>query len=150
MPTHHFEGRLVWRAGAAGPPAGNHVVDFAGRPPLEVSAAPQYRGDASKLNPEELFVASLASCQLLTYLALAPRAGVTVLAYEDTPVGTLAMVEKKMRVAEVLLRPRITIAAGNDPEAARTLVERAHDGCFVGNSVACAVRIEPEIVRSDA
>lgn len=150
MPTHHFEGRLAWRAGAAGPAAGNHEVAFAGRPSLEVSAAPQYRGDASKLNPEELFVASLASCQLLTYLALAPRAGVTVLAYEDAPVGTLAIVDKKMRIAEVLLRPRITIAAGSDPEAARTLVERAHDGCFVGNSVACAVRIEPEIVRSDA
>jgi len=150
MPTHHFEGRLTWRAGAAGPAAGNHRVEFAGRPALEVSGAPQYRGDGTKVNPEELLVAALASCQLLTYLALAPRAGVTVLGYEDAPVGTLALVEKKMRVAEILLRPRITIAAGGDVEAARTLVERAHEGCFIGNSIACAVRIEPEIVRSEA
>ena len=81
----------------------NHVVEFAGRPALAMSGAPQYRGDGSKLNPEELFAASLASCQLLTYLSLAPRAGVAVLAYDDTPQATLAIVEKKMRVAEVLL-----------------------------------------------
>lgn len=150
MPTHQFEGRVVWRAGAGGPGAGNHRVEFAGRPVLDVSGAPQYRGDGTKLNPEELLVASLASCQLLTYLALAPRAGVTVLGYEDTPVGTLAIVEKKMRMAEILLRPRITIAAASDPAAATAVVERAHEQCFIGNSISCAVRIEPEIVRSGA
>jgi organic hydroperoxide reductase OsmC/OhrA len=150
MPTHRFEGHLAWRAGAVGPAAGTHRVEFAGRPVLEISGAPQYRGDGTKLNPEELLVASLASCQLLTYLALATRAGVEVLAYEDAPVGTLAIVDKKMRMAEILLRPRITIAAGGDVDTARALVERAHDGCFIGNSLACAVRLEPEITRSDA
>lgn len=150
MPTHQFAGRVTWRAGAEGPAAGTHRVEFAGRPALEVSGAPQYRGDGTKLNPEELLVASLASCQLLTYLALAPRAGVTVLGYEDTPVGTLAIVDKKMRVAEIVLRPRITITHTNDVEAARALVERAHETCFIGNSISCVVRIEPEIVRSGA
>jgi organic hydroperoxide reductase OsmC/OhrA len=150
MPTHHFEGRLVWRAGAEGTAAGNHTVEFAGRPALQMSGAPQYRGDGSKLNPEELLAASLASCQLLTYLSLAPRAGITVLAYEDTPMATLAIVEKKMRVAEVLLRPRIAIAAGGDVATARTLVERAHEQCFIGNSVSCAVRLEPEITVGGA
>jgi organic hydroperoxide reductase OsmC/OhrA len=147
MPTHHFEGRVQWRAGAAPPATGNHRVEFAGRPVLEVSGAPQYRGDGTKLNPEELLVASLASCQLLTYLALAERAGIRVLGYEDVPVGTLAIADRKMRVTEILLRPRITVAPGSDLAAARGLVERAHDGCFIGNSIACAVRIEPEILE---
>lgn len=150
MPTHRFEGRVTWRAGAEGTAAGNHRIEFAGRPALEVSGAPQYRGDGTKLNPEELLVASLASCQLLTYLALAPRAGVTVLDYEDAPVGTLAMVDKKMRVAEIVLHPRITIGQTDDVAAATTLVERAHESCFIGNSISCAVRLEPEIVRSGA
>jgi organic hydroperoxide reductase OsmC/OhrA len=56
-------------------------------------------------------------------------------------------VDKKMRVSEILLRPRITIAPGSDADAARTLVDRAHEGCFIGLALACAVRIEPEIVR---
>lgn len=153
MPTHHFTAHLTWRSagrsagrpGATGPAAGTHQVAFEGRPPVEVSAAPQYRGDPSRLNPEELFVAAIASCQLLTYLALALRAGVTVLAYEDRPQGTLAIADRKMRMTEVLLRPAITVAADTDPAKARELVEAAHDGCFIANSVACAVRVEPTI-----
>jgi organic hydroperoxide reductase OsmC/OhrA len=143
MPTHTFEGTLAWRAGAEGVAAANHRVVFAGRPPLELSAAPQYRGDPSW----ELLIASIASCQFLTYLALARRAGVSVLAYEDRPSGTLAIADRKMRITEVLLRPRITLAAGADEARGRALVEEAHAGCFVANSVSCAVRIEPTVVR---
>jgi organic hydroperoxide reductase OsmC/OhrA len=146
MPTHTYEARLTWQADGEGVTASNHRVEFADRPAVEVSAAPQYSGDPTRLNPEELFVAALASCQLLTYLALARGAGVTVRRYEDHAVGTLAIADRKMRMTEVRLRPRITIAAGSDQARARGLVDKAHDGCFIANSVACAVRIEPEIV----
>jgi organic hydroperoxide reductase OsmC/OhrA len=149
MPTHRFEAHLVWSK-EDGAKTGNHVVELAGRPSLDVSAAPQYRGDPSKANPEELFLASLASCQMLTYLAGAARAGIELLAYEDHAVATLAIAERKMRVTEVLLRPRITIAAGSDAERARDLVEAAHEGCFIANSVACAVRTEPEVLIAPA
>jgi acyl carrier protein len=145
MPSHEFTAHLTWqRTDGAG---GTHEVAFDGRPSLSVAAAPQYRGDPSRLNPEELFVASLASCQFLTYLALAPRAGVTVLAYDDRSVGTLTIVDKKMRMAEVVLRPRITIDAATDDAKARALVNSAHEGCFIANSVRTTVRLEPEIVR---
>lgn len=147
---HHFEAHLVWRAGGEGVTSGNHRIEFANRPALEVSGAPQYRGDPSRLNPEELFVASLASCQALTYLALAARAGVTVLAYEDAAQGTMTIADKKMRMTEVRLRPRITIAAGSDQAKARALVDAAHDGCFIANSVSCAVRTEPELLVAAA
>jgi len=147
MATQHlFHATLFWKKGGAGPTFGNHRVEFEGRPVLEVSAAPQYRGDPTKLNPEELFLASLASCQMLTYLGLAHRAGVDVLAYEDRADATLAIADRKMRITEVVLRPRITIAASSDPAQARSLVESAHGGCFVANSVACSVRTEPEII----
>ena len=146
MPTHIYEAWLAWQAGGEGIAAGNHRLEFEGRPAVEVSAAPQYRGDPTRLNPEELFVVALASCQLLTYLALARGAGVTVRRYEERATGTLAIADRKMRMTEVLLRPRITVAAGSDAGAARGLVDKAHDGCFIANSVACAVRMEPEIV----
>jgi organic hydroperoxide reductase OsmC/OhrA len=83
---------------------------------------------------------------MLSYLALAGRAGVTVLAYDDQAAGTLAIADKKMRMTEVVLRPRITLAAGADGAKALALVHRAHENCFIANSVACAVRSEPEIV----
>ncbi len=144
--AHEFTAHLEWRKGAGDLAWGNHRMSFAGRPSIEVSAAPQYRGDPARLNPEELFLASLASCQMLTYVSLAGRAGLEVLAYEDTPRATLAIADRKMRITEVLLRPRITLAAGQDQEKARALVESAHGGCFIANSVSCAVRLEPEIV----
>jgi organic hydroperoxide reductase OsmC/OhrA len=140
---HSFHSRLFWRKGGEGVASGNHRVELEGRPALEVSAAPQYRGDPSKLNPEELFLASLSSCQMLTYLALAARAGVEVTEYEDRAEATLAMAERRMRITEVVLRPRITIAPTSDEAKARALVESAHEGCFIANSVACAVRAEP-------
>jgi organic hydroperoxide reductase OsmC/OhrA len=143
---HRFEACVDWQKGGAGVAAGTHTVTWAGRSPLEVSAAPQYRGDPAKLNPEELFVAALASCQTLTYLALAGRAGIDVLAYEDHAEGTLTIADKRMRMTEVVLRPRITVAPGSDEAKARALVDAAHDGCFIANSVACTVRTEPEVV----
>ena len=143
---HRFDARLTWRKGAAGVAAHNHEVSFAGRPSIEVSAASQYKGDPSRLNPEELFLASLASCQMLSYLAFAARAGIDVVAYDDAAQAKLAIVERRMRIAAVALRPRITIAPGQDAAKAHALVESAHAACFIANSVACPVEVEAEIV----
>jgi organic hydroperoxide reductase OsmC/OhrA len=145
--VHHFEASTRWTKGAEGVATSNHRVEFArGRSPIEASAAPQYKGDPSKLNPEELFVASLVSCQMLSYLALAARAGIDVLQYEDRGEGTLTIADRRMRFTEVRLRPRITIAAGGDETKARSLVEAAHDACFIANSVSCAVQVEAEVI----
>jgi acyl carrier protein len=143
---HRFEAAIGWERGAEGAAALNHTVTFADRPPLTVSAPPQFKGDATRLSPEELFVVSVASCQLLTYLALGTRAGLPVIRYEDRPVGTLALADGRMRMTDVLLRPRITLEAGGDATKARALVATAHDRCFVANSITAAVRIEPDVV----
>jgi organic hydroperoxide reductase OsmC/OhrA len=143
--THHYEARAQWRTGTAGNPM-NHRLEFGARPAIEASGAPQYKGDPARLNPEELFVASIVSCQMLSYLALAARAGVEVLAYEDTAQGTMTIADKRMRFTEVRLAPRITIAAGGDEVKARALAETAHDACFIANSVSCAVHVTPEVV----
>jgi organic hydroperoxide reductase OsmC/OhrA len=142
---HRFDARLVWRKGASGVAASNHHVHFEGRPSVELSAAPQYKGDPSRLNPEEIFLASLASCQMLTYLALAARAGIDVVAYDDAAEAKLAIVDRRMRIAQVTLRPRIALAPGQDAEKARALIDAAHTGCFIANSVSCTVEIAPEI-----
>lgn len=144
--THRYEARARWRKPEGGATnAMNHRLEFGERAPIEASGAPQYKGDATKLNPEELFVASLVSCQMLSYLALAARAGVDVIAYEDHGEGTMTIADKRMRFTEVKLRPRITLAPGADEAKARALVESAHDACFIANSVNCAVHVEPKV-----
>lgn len=141
-----FEGTLTWDRDDAGATPMNHIVRFAGRDPLALSAPEEFKGDATRLSPEDLFVASVASCLLLTYLALARRAGIGIARYEDRPVGLLAMADRRRRITEVRLRPRITLEPGADAAKARTLVEAAHDACFITNSVTARVSIEPEIV----
>ena len=127
----------------------DHVYSGAGKPDLPGSADPAFRGDGRRYNPEDLLVASLSSCHMLWYLHLCAEAGVTVTAYRDEPVGTL--VEDAVKggyFTLVTLHPKVTIARGNDPDAARKLHHPAHAKCFVANSVNFPVVCEPEIVVS--
>jgi organic hydroperoxide reductase OsmC/OhrA len=113
------------------------------------SADPVFRGDASLYNPEELLVASLSSCHLLSYLAECARAGVHVVAYEDDAAGVMTVKDGKVRFTDVLLRLRVTVAKGTDIEKARALHDKAHGECFIANSVNFPVRHEATIVVAD-
>jgi organic hydroperoxide reductase OsmC/OhrA len=110
---------------------------------LAMSSAPGFRGDPSRVNPEQLFVAALSACQALTYLFLAARHGVAVVAYADDAEGRLGLVGGKMRMSRVTLRPHITLEARDQESHAHELVAKAHEGCFVANSVSTPVEIEP-------
>ena len=127
----------------------DHVIQVAGKSDIAASSDPAFRGDASRHNPEDLFVASISSCHMLWYLHLAAVAGVVVTAYEDDAVGT--MVEDANtggRFTSVVLRPRVTISADSDPEKARAAHEQAHKMCFIANSVNFPVTCEPTIIAS--
>ena len=117
---------------------------------LPLSSAPGYKGDPTRLNPEVLFVGAISACQALTYLFLAARKQIEVVAYTDDAEGVMEMVDGRMRMSRVTLRPLITLGGdANEPDAvaliakANELIGRAHDGCFIANSVSTAVRIEP-------
>jgi organic hydroperoxide reductase OsmC/OhrA len=148
---HHFAARLVWTGAAAGPTRTyqNYVrawqAEVAGKPPLEGSADPVFRGDPARYNPEDLLVVALASCHMLSYLALCARAGIEVAAYEDEASGTMAIKDGRMRFTEVTLAPRVAIAAG-DLEWAMALHAQAHADCFIANSVNFPVHNRPTVV----
>jgi organic hydroperoxide reductase OsmC/OhrA len=157
MPEHHrephrFACHVTWTGAAFGPTATyadysrDLRADFDGKPSLGISAAPVFRGDATRQNPEDLLVAALSTCHALSYLALCARAGILVVAYEDDAAGTMTLVDRVMRFTEVVLRPKVTIAAGGDVEKARALHERAHAECFIASSVNFPVRNEPTVV----
>jgi organic hydroperoxide reductase OsmC/OhrA len=143
-----FISHLEWTGAAKGPtrdPAtfsrDLHVsVDAISFP---MSSAPRYRGDPSRANPEQLFVASISACQALTYLFLAARSGVAVVSYTDDAEGRLGIVDGKTRMSRVILRPSITLEAAADETRARELVAKAHEGCFIANSVSTPVEIVP-------
>jgi organic hydroperoxide reductase OsmC/OhrA len=112
---------------------------------LPMSSAPGYRGDPSRINPEQLFVAAISACQALTFLFLAARSGIAVVKYRDAAEGRLSVVDGKLRMSHVTLRPSITLESGADEAKARALVDKAHGGCFIGNSVVTTVTIEPSV-----
>ncbi len=142
---HRFAAHLVWTGAAAGPTRGYEGYArawralVAGKPPLEGSADPVFRGDPARYNPEDLLVVALATCHMLSYLALCARAGIEVTAYEDQASGTMAIKDGKMRFVEVTLAPRVVIAAGG-LDRARALHAQAHAECFIANSVNFPVR----------
>lgn len=110
------------------------------------SAAPAYRGEPDRVDPEEAFVASLSACHLLTFLAVAARKRYVVDSYEDHAVGTMTKNEQgKLWVSKVVLRPRISFSGAQQPstEQLEKLHELAHANCFIAQSVRTEVLIEP-------
>jgi organic hydroperoxide reductase OsmC/OhrA len=151
---HRFECHLVW-SGAAKGPVRDYAsysrecrLEFSAKPPLTLSAASVFRGDAAHHNPEDLLVASLSACHFLSYVALCARQGIVVVAYEDDASGVMERGEKTFHFTSVLLRPRVTIAPESDAALAHALHERAHSECFIAASVNFPVRNEPTIVAA--
>lgn len=119
----------------------NHQITFKGQETVTFSAAPAYKGDASKADPEEAFVAALASCHMLSFLHVAATKKLTVESYEDHAVGVLENQGGKLWITRVTLRPKVAIDA--DAGTLAELHHLAHEACFIANSVKTDVRVEP-------
>jgi organic hydroperoxide reductase OsmC/OhrA len=124
----------------------NHLIRVPGKPDLPGSADPTFRGDATRYNPEDMLVAALSTCHMMSYLHMAAMAGVVVTAYDDAAEGRMETQGDGGHFVEVVLRPVVTVTAGSDPARAMALHDDAHDACFIANSVNFPVRCEPRIV----
>ena len=138
---HLFEAKLTWTGAAAGSTSSYQAysrqfqVEMQGKSSITGSAAVPFLGDASLHNPEDLLLASVTACHLLSYLALAARRGIQVLEYEDRATATMAFKNGKMQIVEATLRPRVKVAPGTDIELAENLHAEANAECFIANSV---------------
>lgn len=124
----------------------DHVVTFENGQKALASSAPAFVGNPEALNPETLLVGALASCHLLTFLAVCAKRGYVVESYNDAASGVLGKnAEGKMAITRITLRPRV--AFGGDkvpsPEELAKLHERAHANCFIGSSIRSEVTVEP-------
>lgn len=120
------------------------VLRVAGKPDIPSSADRAFFGDPGRWNPEDLLVASLSECHLLSYLHAAMRAGVVVQSYTDEATGRMRQEGDGGRFTEVVLHPHVTISAG-DPELALRLHDEAHTMCFIASSVNFPVRHEATV-----
>ncbi|WP_030176379.1 OsmC family protein [Spirillospora albida] len=147
--AHRYEVDVVWTGDLGSGTSGYrdyaraHEVSGEGKPVILGSSDPAFRGDPGRWNPEELLVASLAQCHMLWFLHLCSADGVIVTGYADRPRGTMVETpDGGGRFEEVVLRPKVIVAM--EEQAARTgaLHERAHELCFIANSVDFPVRHE--------
>ena len=122
----------------------DHLWSFEGGVQVPGTAAPAFRGNPERVDPEAAFVAALSSCHMLTFLAIAARRRLVVDGYEDDAVGFLAKNEAgKLAMTRVVLRPRVVLAGAQPPaEQLAELHERAHRECFIANSVVTQVEVE--------
>lgn len=158
MSTHNYRISLCWTgdrgAGTADYKAygrDHEIVAEDKQTAIPGSADPHFRGDPTRYNPEELLLASLSACHMLSYLHLCAVSGIVVMSYEDEATGT--MVENPIHGGSftgVTLRPRVVVSGASDPAKALALHDEAHHRCFIANSVNFPVGHEATITRAAA
>ena len=147
---HHYTTTLSWRGstslGYEKYSRGHEMAAPPATAALQMSSDPAFRGDPALLNPEQLLVMAAASCQMLSFLAVAARKRVNVVEYDDQAEGFMPEDHKPVRITRILLKPRIVVETPADPEALQKMVELAHRECFISNSLKTQVDIEPQIM----
>jgi organic hydroperoxide reductase OsmC/OhrA len=133
-----------------------HDIAFDGGAVWSGSSSPQVvaqpMSDATAVDPEESFVASLSSCHMLWFLDIARRAGWLVNGYRDEAVGVMARnAEGRMAMTAVTLNPAVEFGGGKQPDVVELnrLHHQAHADCFIANSVKTEVRCLP-VLPSDS
>lgn len=121
-----------------------HDWHFKGGVVVAASAAPQYRGSADCPDPEDAFVASLSSCHMLTFLAIAAKRRFVVDRYDDAAVGFLEKDKQgRLAITRVELHPKIRFGEDRAPDAdaLKSMHDAAHHECFIANSVLTEIKV---------
>ncbi|GGF25405.1 OsmC family protein [Subtercola lobariae] len=149
---HHYFVSVEWQGNRGTGTSGYRdysragVIRAEGKVELPSSADRTFHGDRDRWNPEELLLAALAECHMLSYLHVAVQHGLVVTAYEDSAVGTMEQVGQGGHFTSVTLRPVVTVAEASQAELADSLHHEASELCFIAQSVNFEVLHEPRAV----
>jgi len=115
-------------------------------PPVSVGPPPEFKGREGQWTPEHLFVASINTCFMLTFLAIAENSKLPLVSFSSTAKGRLEKVPvSSYRITEVVIKPRIVIASVEDLGRLPKVLEKAKENCFISNSIKSTVKLEPQI-----
>jgi organic hydroperoxide reductase OsmC/OhrA len=154
MSDHQYTAQIVWHRGQAvftdNLYSRGHIWRFDGGVEVPASSSPLVvrlpLSVEAAVDPEEAFIASIASCHMLTFLFLAARQGFCVDDYRDDAVGVMSKNQAgRLAVTQVTLRPHAQFSAPQRPSSAQLdqLHHLAHEQCFIANSVTTQIRCEP-------
>ncbi|MEM8570907.1 MAG: OsmC family protein [Pseudomonadota bacterium] len=144
-----FTTRIVWTGNLGTGTSNYHAyerswnIESPGQPVIKCSNDPLLGGDPALPNPEELLLGALSACHMLWFLHLASNRSITVLSYEDRPIGTgETMPNGAGRFTHAILRPVITLNAGTDLSHADAIHGKIHHYCFIARSMNFPVTVE--------
>ena len=139
---------LSWKLGDGKMTPGNysnqHQITFTPNNKITGDSAPDWRGNELNSNPEQTLAASLSSCHMMTFLALAAKMSWPVISYKDNAIATLGKNSKgQMSVTKIELNPKVEFSDGfsADSEEMKKVQERAHRYCFIANSLSDEVKV---------
>jgi peroxiredoxin-like protein len=115
-----------------------------GKQEIQLSSPPEFKGRAGVWTPEDMFVASVNVCTLMTFLAYAKHKNLALASYESSVEGVLEYSNGKYRFTEITLRPHVTVNAQEEVERARAILLDAHNNCLISNSIVAQVKILPD------
>ena len=154
---HHYRLTTTWTGNRGTGTSGYRdyersvSVEVSGKPVVIGSADKPFRGDPQRWNPEDLLVAALSQCHLLSYLHACVEAGVVVESYSDEATGLMTEDGRGGGAfTEVVLHPRVVVAEASMIPAAQAAHAQAHDWCFIANSVNFPVRHDAEVSAARA
>lgn len=152
MKHHHYHATITWTGNRGSGTSDyraydrNHTVAIGGKPPIEATSDPAFRGDPSKHTPEDMLVSSLSSCHMLWYLHLCAVNGVIVTAYDDQASGVMEEnSDGSGQFIGVVLNPVVTVRSEDMIDLALSLHQEATRKCFIARSVNFDVRHKPQI-----
>jgi organic hydroperoxide reductase OsmC/OhrA len=154
---HHYNLTTKW-TGNLGPGTDHyrtyersHTIIVDGKPEIFASSDPAFRGDTTKHNPEDLLIAALSGCHMLSYLHVCVQNGIVVTAYEDHATGTMVVdPDGSGRFTEVTLHPIVTITDKAMIDKANELHRRANQLCFIANSCNFPINHSPVCISSES
>jgi len=130
--SFRYRTKTTWSSGRRG------ILSAAGKPNIVVGSPPEFKGEPDNWSPEELLVASLNTCTMLTFLTLSQAQGLSPAGYET--------VAGKHRITKVMVQPRVTLRSTPELETARKIMDAVEGHCFISNSISAEVTITPEFI----
>jgi peroxiredoxin-like protein len=138
--VYYYETEVEWKGEREGELQGPNL------PVVAVDAPPEFKGHDGKWTPEHLFVASVNTCFMTTFLAVAEYSKLPVISFRSTATGKLEKVQGAgYQFVEVVIKPSVVVASPQDLTRTSRILEKAKENCFVTNAIKSAVKLEPEI-----
>jgi organic hydroperoxide reductase OsmC/OhrA len=136
--SFRYKNQLIWKSARRGTSSGP------GKQDIDLGSPPEFRGTPDVWSPEELLVASLNGCLMLTFMSMAQAKGLQFAGYESSAEGLLENVDGKYRITHVSVQPSLVLRSEADVEPARKIMEEVDKHCFISNSITAEVKLAPQ------